>query len=85
MKEIDNLSRMLEQSPAMIPPLIQHLEYNGMSDYGDQIILGTAHKIPELEADTNNFLQKLVSITGSLPDKAEPLSLEQYITEVNRL
>ena len=76
---------MLGQSPTITPPLIQHLEYNGITDYGDQIILGTAQKIPELEADTNNFLQKIVSITGSLPNKAYPLSLEQYITEVNRL
>ena len=56
-----------------------------MADYGDQKFLGMAQKIPELEAGTNNFLQKLVSITGSLPDKSEPLSLEQYITKVNRL
>ena len=54
-------------------------------DYGDQIILYMAQKIPELEIDTNNFLQKLVSITGSLPNKAEPISIEQYITKVNRL
>ena len=27
----------------------------------------------------------MVSINGSLPDKYEPLSLHQYITEVNRL
>ena len=56
-----------------------------MKDYGDKIPLGTAQKITELEVDTNNFLQKLVSVTGSLPDKSEPLSLEQYITKVNRL
>ena len=76
---------MLEQSPFTTPPLIQHQGYNGMIDYGDQILLGTAQKIPELEADTNNFLQELVSITGSLSEKYEPLSLEQYVAEVNRL
>ena len=41
--------------------------------------------IPELKADTNNSLQKLVSITGSLPNKPEPLSFDQYITEVYHL
>ena len=46
---------MSKQSPAMNPPLIQHLEYNGMTDYRNQIILGTAQQIPEPEADTNNF------------------------------
>ena len=66
---------MSEQSPATNPPLIQHIEYNGTTDYGDQILLGTAQKIPELEADTNNPLQKLVSITGSLPEKLNPSHL----------
>ena len=77
MKETYHRIRMSEKSPAMTPPLIQHLEYNSMIDYGDQILLGTAQKIPELEADTNNFLPELVSITGSLPDKAEPLPIEK--------
>ena len=69
----------------MIPPIIQHLYYNGMMEYGGRILLGTAHKIPEIEADTEKFLQKLAFITGVLPDKAKPISVEQYITEVNRL
>ena len=56
-----------------------------MTDYGDKTLLGTAQKIPELEADTNNFLQKLVSITGYLPYQAELLLLEKCITKVNRL
>ena len=73
MKEIDHRSRMSEQSPAISPLLIKHLKYNGMTDYGDQILLSTTHKIPELESDTNNFLQKMVSINGSPPDKSEPL------------
>ena len=76
---------MSEQSPSTTPPLIQHLEYNGMTYNGNQILLGPAQKITELEADINNFFKNLVSITGSLPYKAEPLSLEKYITEFNCL
>ena len=70
MKEIDFHSRMSEKYTSVNPPIIQRIEYNGMKDHGDQIILGTAQKIPKLEVDTNNFLQKLVSITGSPPNKA---------------
>ena len=44
-----------------------------MEDYGDQIILYTAQEISELEANKNNFLQKLASITGFIPNKAEPI------------
>ena len=53
--------------------------------YRDQILLGTAQQRPKLEADTNNFLQKLASITGSIPEKSKPISFEKYITEVNCL
>ena len=56
-----------------------------MADYGDQIILDTAHQLSELEANKNNFLQKLASITGSIPNKAEHISFGQYITEFDRL
>ena len=76
---------MSKQSPAMNPPLIQHLEYNGMEEYGDQVILGTSQQITKLESDTNNFLQKLASITVSLPNRSKTISFEKYITKVNRL
>ena len=56
-----------------------------MTEYEGQILLDTAHPIPELEAHTNNFLQKLASITGNLLDKVKPISFEKYIIEVNRL
>ena len=56
-----------------------------MKDYGDQILLGIEQQAPKLEAETNNFLQKLASITGSLPEKAHYVSFEKYITEVNHL
>ena len=41
-KEIYHHNRMSEKSPAMTPPLIEHVEYNSMEDYGDKILLGTA-------------------------------------------
>ena len=85
MKEIDHRSRISEQSPAMNPSLIQNIYYNGMTYYCDKIILGVAQQIPKLEADTNNLPQKLVSITGSLPNKYESLSFEQYISKVKCL
>ena len=56
-----------------------------MADHGDQNILDIAQQLPELEANNNNFPQKLASITGSIHNKAEPISFGQYITEFNRL
>ena len=85
MKEIDHCIRMPDQSPAVSLLLIQHLEYNIITDYGYQILIDTVHKIPELESDTNNLLPKLFSVTGYLPYKSEALLIEKYITEVNCL
>ena len=42
MKEIDNHRKISEKPPAMIPPLIQHLDYNNITDFGGKIILGMA-------------------------------------------
>ena len=56
-----------------------------MSEYGDQIILDTAQEISELEANKNNFLRKLASITGSIPNKTKHISCGQYIIEFDRL
>ena len=56
-----------------------------MADYGDQIILDTAQQLSELEANKNSFLQKLASITVSIPNKSKPISCGQYITEFDRL
>ena len=59
----------------MTPTLIQHLELNGMTDYEDQILLGTAQKIPELEAETKNFLQKWPPSLALFPTKHNPFHL----------
>ena len=56
-----------------------------MADYGEHIILYTAKGIPKLEANKNYFLQKLASITGSIPNKAELILFGKYITEFDRL
>ena len=56
-----------------------------MADYGDQIIIDIAQQLPELEANKNNFPQKLASITGSIPNKAELILFGKYSTEFDRL
>ena len=84
-KEIDHHRRMSEQYPATTLPIIHHLDCDSMTDNGDQILLGTSQKIPELEVNKNNFLQKPASITDYITDKAKPTSSEKYITEVKCL
>ena len=60
----------------MTPHLVNHLHYDGITDYGNDILLGQAVDIPHLENNTKRLLQELAAITRSLPDQAQPISLE---------
>ena len=62
----------------MKTPLINHLLYNGMTDYGNNIDLGKASDIPHLDKYTKIFLQELSALTLSLPNQAHPIYLEEY-------
>ena len=43
---------MLEKYPAMIPSLVNHLNYDGVEDYGNDILLGQATDIPHIDKHT---------------------------------
>ena len=42
MKEIGQRSIIPEESPCVTPPLVNHLNFYGMANYGDNILLGSA-------------------------------------------
>ena len=67
---------MSEKSPHMTPPLVNHLLYDGMTDYGNNILLGQAADIPHLDNYTKIYLQGLVALTRSLPNQANLISLK---------
>ena len=85
MIEIEQNSRMSGKPPAMIPPLVNHLHFDGMTDYGNNILIVQAADILHLENHTKWYLQELAGLTQSLPDQAQPISLEEYTKEVSRL
>ena len=68
MKEIEQLSRMSEKYPAMTTPLVNHLHFDGMVEYGNTILLGQAVGISDLELYTKICLDKLAEKNRSLPD-----------------
>eukprot|EP00957_Ditylum_brightwellii_P090357 6880895-Ditylum_brightwellii.AAC.1 len=45
MREVSNRSRMSETTPPMTYPLVDKLQYHGMIEYSDQVILGTALEV----------------------------------------
>ena len=66
----------------MIPPFVNKLNFNGMVEYGNKILLGTASDINNTNIHTKSYLRHLTKVTKSLPYNALPTSLENYIREV---
>ena len=69
----------------MKSPLVNHLHFDGMTEYGNGILLGGSADIPHLDIYTKRYLQELSAITSSLPDQAQPVSMKEYTKEVGRL
>ena len=67
----------------MTSPLVNHFHFNGMTDYGNGIIMEQAADIPHLDIYTKRYLQEIAALTRSLPDKYQPISLEEHTKEVN--
>ena len=70
---------MSETPPAMTTPLVNHLNFYGMTKYGNDISLGIAAEIPKLDPYTRIYLHQLVTITRSVTDQYHTISLEEYI------
>ena len=56
-----------------------------MIEWGDNKILGKEVNVSSTNIQTRKLLQHLKSITVALPEKASPISLEEYIKEVSSL
>ena len=75
MKEIEQHRRMSEYSNGTNPFLVNHLHFNGMTEYGNAIILGTSEEIPDLDPHKKKYLHNLASINLYLPDNTHPMTL----------
>ena len=82
MREIEQWSTMSEKSSVMTSPLVNHLHFNGMAEYGKNILLGKATYIMHIDIYTKRYFQEIAAITRSLPDKKQPIYLEEYTKEV---
>ena len=63
----------------MTTPLVKHLHFYCMTDFGDTILLGQESDIPDLNLHIKIYLQKLAEISRYLPNKAQPIYLEECI------
>ena len=85
MGEIIRRSILSETTPTMTEYLVQKLQYNVMTEWEDNIFLGNYVEVSDRNIYTSKFLKHLKSVTGKLPDKASPFSLEDYIKIFNSL
>ena len=70
MKEIEQHIRMSEYSNGTNPFLVNHLHFNGMTEYENAIILGTSEEIPDLDPHTkiiSIILPPLTSLSQIIP------------------
>ena len=69
----------------MITPLVNHRNFEGITKYSNDILLGRVIEITDLDLYIKRYLLQIATITFSLPDQHHPISLEEYITEVIQL
>lgn len=85
MTEIGGRSRMSERTPGMIPPLVNLLHYDGITEFGDELLRGRAPTVEGIDDHTQAYLDQLKSVSGLLPEPASPVPFPHYVTAVNRL
>ena len=78
-------SRMSEDTPPMVPPLVHLLQYDGMTPFGDEVLRGTFNPPVGIDDHTTGFLRRCKSVSGRPPPIAEPFSLEAYQQDCLRL
>ena len=54
-------------------PLVKNFHFDGMLNYGNNILLGQAADILHLENHTKRRLQQLAALTRSLPDQVQQI------------
>ena len=85
MDEVEKRSRMSQESPPMTMPLVEHLQYHGMTDFSNEVLMGRPPQVEGIDEATQCYLDQLRAVDGHLPEPAKPFSFNQYLEEVQRL
>ena len=72
-KEIRRRSRLYDNSPLMTIPIVEQLGYDGMTNFGETILLETGMGQDRVNQHTRTFLRQLKYLSGTPPEKASPL------------
>ena len=66
---------MAEESPGITPILVNKLNFDRMTEYGEYPLLDTTPEINDTDSKTKAYLHHLASITHSLPYHDQPIHL----------
>ena len=64
---------MSEDYPLMTLTLVNKLNFDGMTEYGDYLLLGAAPEINDIDYHTKSCLHHLACITNSLTEHDKPI------------
>ena len=67
MKELSRRIRLSKQSPPMTPPLLKYVEYDGMTEFGNQLLLGIEPEWGIGNFHTKKPLRHVKSSMGEIP------------------
>lgn len=81
-KEVGRGSRMSKDTHPMKEPLVKHLHYHGMTDYANDILLGTATPLFDPDDPVQKLLDQLEAVNGGPPSEAKPIPFLEYLDEV---
>ena len=79
MKKTIQHRRMPIESTWMTPNLVYHLNFDGMTNYGNNLLLGPAAEIKHPDSHKKGYLNHLAPITHSIPDHAKPVPIKEYL------
>ena len=69
---------MSENTPPMMRPLVDILNLNRITRYGDQLPLGTSPDIPSLDPHINKYINVLQEIRKIILPKVTTISTIEY-------
>ena len=85
MKGISRKIILDEKFPPMTTPQVEYLGYHIMKYCRGNLLLGMEPEEDTGNSHTKNLLRYLKPITGNLPYKVSPISIENYGKEIKRL
>eukprot|EP00957_Ditylum_brightwellii_P061666 4679435-Ditylum_brightwellii.AAC.1 len=85
MKEVSQHSHMSEMSTPMQPPLLNLLQYHGMTSFADAFLQGVAPPVEGVSEATQLYFNKCRAVNGVFSPIAQLITFHKYLDKVKHL